>query len=107
VVERDHGKASACVERVPTHKMIDAMERLHTIGRIQPALETAPATAPPSPQATMSQEILARFGPGTVEFIPRRRQGNRDEVWRDWVGREKGVDRIISDAPAGVFDIVR
>jgi hypothetical protein len=72
VVERDHGKASACVERVPTHKMIDAMERLHTIGRIQPSLETAPATAPPSPQATMSQEVVA-MGAGKASGCSRLR----------------------------------
>jgi hypothetical protein len=46
VVARDDGKASACVEGAPTHKMIRAMERFDAIGRINPSRETVPATAP-------------------------------------------------------------
>ena len=43
-------------------------------------------------------EMLARFGPGTVEFIPRRRQGNRDEVWALWQRAAYYVDRLLKGA---------
>jgi hypothetical protein len=39
--------------------MIHALERFDAIGRMKPSRKTAPATAPPSPQATMAQEVLA------------------------------------------------
>ena len=57
-VEGYDWNASACVEGVPTHKMIRAMERFDAIGRMKPSRETAPATAPPSPKATMTQFCL-------------------------------------------------
>jgi hypothetical protein len=64
VVEGYDWKASACVEGVPTHQMTRAMERFDAIGRMKPSRETAPATAPPSPKATMTHKILTRFGEG-------------------------------------------
>jgi hypothetical protein len=42
--------------------MIRAMERFDAVGRTTPSRETAPATAPPSPKATMTQKVLAMFG---------------------------------------------
>jgi hypothetical protein len=60
VVERSDGNASAGVEGVPTDKMIDAMERFHAIERICPLLETASATALPSPKAILLVKSLLR-----------------------------------------------
>jgi hypothetical protein len=42
--------------------MIYAMERFDTIGRIKPSRETAPATAPPPPKATMTPLPLLQCG---------------------------------------------
>ena len=42
--------------------MIRTMERFDAIGRMKPSREAAPATAPPSPKATMTQDVVAMFG---------------------------------------------
>jgi ABC-type uncharacterized transport system substrate-binding protein len=60
MVEGEDGNASACVKGGPTNKLIRAMERFDALGRMNPSPDTAPATAPPSPKAPMTQDVLTR-----------------------------------------------